>query len=70
MEVRDSSHPSIPLSAGAREASLTSQGLLKILKRTKSAIRVDGRWFVDPRVVERIVVARRVLGLDRRKTRA
>ncbi len=51
MAVRD--HQPIPLSAGARRASLTSQGLLKILNRTKSAISVDGRWFVDPGVVER-----------------
>ncbi len=56
MAVRD--HQPIPLSAGARRASLTSQGLLKILNRTKSAISVDGRWFVDPGVVERIVLAR------------
>jgi hypothetical protein len=55
----------IPLSAGARTASLTSQGLLKILKRTKNAIRDDGRWFVDPDVVEQIVQARRVLGTER-----
>jgi hypothetical protein len=55
----------ISLSAGAREAGLTSQGLLKILKRTGCAIRNDGRWFVEPGVVERIVAARRVLGTDR-----
>jgi hypothetical protein len=56
----------IPLSAGARTASLTSQGLLKILKRTNRAIRNDGRWYVDPGVVEQIVAARRVLGVERK----
>jgi len=57
----------IPLSAGARQANLTSQGLLKILQRTDSAIRDDGRWYVDPFVMNRIAQARRVLGLDRHK---
>ncbi len=60
----------IPLSAGARKTNLTPQGLLKILRRTKSVIRDDGRWYVDPNVVEQIVVARRVLGTDRKNFRA
>jgi hypothetical protein len=54
----------IKLSAGARRADLTPQGLLKILKRTHSAIRDDGRWYVDPDVIEQIVQARRVLGIE------
>jgi hypothetical protein len=56
----------IPLSAGARITSLTSQGLLKILKRTGCAIRDDGHWFVDSDVAERIVQARRILGIERK----
>ena len=51
----------IPLPAGAREANLTSPGLLKILKRTGKAIRDDGRWYATPEDVERIAAARRVL---------
>jgi len=47
-------------------AGLTSQGLLKILKRTGRAIRDDGRWFADPSVVEKIVTARKTLGIDRK----
>jgi hypothetical protein len=66
MTVTDGSQQPIPLSAGARMASLTSQGLLKILKRTKNAIRDDGRWYVDPAVVEQIAQARLVLGVDRK----
>jgi hypothetical protein len=59
--------PRIPLSAGARQTNLTSQGLLKILRRTDSAIRDDGRWYVDPVMIAQIAVARRVLGIDRSK---
>jgi hypothetical protein len=66
MAVTISKRPLITLSASARKASLTSQGLLKILKRTGRAIRDDGRWFADPDVVEQIVVARRVLGIERK----
>jgi hypothetical protein len=69
MAVAVRKRPLIKLAAGARRASLTSQGLLKILKRTKSAIRDDGRWFVDPDVVDRIVAARRLLGIDRQHSR-
>jgi hypothetical protein len=67
MAVAVNKRPPIKLSAGARRADLTSQGLLKILKRTNSAIRDDGRWYVDPDVIEQIVVARRVLGVERKK---
>jgi hypothetical protein len=55
----------ISLSAGAQLTKLTSQGLLKILKRTDSAIRDDGRWYADPERIDRIAAARKVLGLDR-----
>jgi hypothetical protein len=57
----------IPLSAGARQTNLTSQGLLKILRRTDSAIRNDGRWYVDPSIIDQIASARRVLGIQTRK---
>jgi hypothetical protein len=55
----------IPLSAGARQTNLTPPGLLKILQRTNSAIRDDGRWYVDLVTVEQIAAARRTLGIDR-----
>jgi hypothetical protein len=57
----------IRLSAGARQTNLTSQGLLKILRRTGSAIRDDGRWYVDQSVVDEISTARQVLGFARAK---
>lgn len=57
----------VPLAVGAKQAGLTSEGLLKILRRTGSAIRDDGRWYVDPTVVDQIATARRVLGVDRSK---
>ncbi len=57
----------IPLSTGARQTNLTSQGLLKILRRTDKAIRDDGRWYVDPVIITQIAAARRVLGVDRSK---
>lgn len=59
--------PRIPLSAGAQRTNLTSQGLLKILLRTDSAIREDGRWYADPSIIDQIVTARRVLGSARTK---
>jgi hypothetical protein len=59
--------PRIPLSAGAQRTNLTSQGLLKILLRTDSAIREDGRWYADPSIIDQIVTARRVLGSARAK---
>lgn len=60
-----SAQPRIPLSAGARRTNLTSQGLLKILKRTDSAIRDDGHWYADPERIDQIAAARQVLGLNR-----
>ena len=57
----------ISLSAGARKTNLTPQGLLKILRRTGSAIRDDGRWYADPAIINQIAAARRVLGIDRTK---
>jgi hypothetical protein len=56
-----------PLSVGARQTNLTPQGLLKILHRTNSAIRDDGRWYADPAFLDQIATARRVLGVDRNK---
>lgn len=56
----------VPLSAGARQTDLTPQGLLKILHRTNSAIRDDGRWYADQIVIDQIATARRVLGVGRR----
>jgi hypothetical protein len=52
---------------GARKADLTAQGLLKILKRTGSLIRDDGRWYCDPQFVNQVIEARRILGIDRAK---
>jgi hypothetical protein len=66
MTVTGSPRQPIPLSAGARRSNLTPQGLLKILKRTNRAIRNDGRWYVDQGVVEQIVAARRILGVERK----
>jgi hypothetical protein len=57
----------VSLSTGARKTNLTPQGLLKILRRTGSAIRDDGRWYVDPAIIDQIATARRVLGIDRAK---
>jgi hypothetical protein len=70
MIISDHSRLLIPLSAGAQTAGLTSPGLLKILKRTKSAIRDDGRWYVSPKVVEQIVQARHILGIERKSAEA
>jgi hypothetical protein len=53
----------IALPVAAQQVKLTAQGLLKILQRTGSAIRDDGRWYVDPAVVNQIITARKVLGL-------
>ena len=58
----------IRLSAGARLTNLTSQGLLKILRRTDSAIRDDGRWYVDPFIIDQIATAQRVLGVRAHQT--
>ena len=57
--------PRTPLSAGAKQINLTPQGLLKILKRTDSAIRDDGHWYAYAERIVQIAAARQVLGLDR-----
>ena len=57
----------ISLALGARKTNLSPPGLLKILKRIKGAIRDDGRWYVDPTIVNEIAKARQMLGLDRNK---
>lgn len=67
MRVATTHRRRIRLSAGARLTNLTSQGLLKILRRTRSAIRDDGRWYVDPSIIDQIAIARRVLGIARTK---
>jgi hypothetical protein len=54
----------IPLGHGARRLNLTPHGLLKILQRTNSAIRDDGRWYVAAATLDQIETARRVLGID------
>jgi hypothetical protein len=54
-----------PIPAESRRANLTPQGLLKILRRTGKAVRNDGRWYTDPADTDQIVIARRVLGLQR-----
>jgi hypothetical protein len=59
--------PRVSLSTGAKRTNLTPQGLLKILRRTNSAIRDDGRWYADQTVIEQIARARHVLGVDRGK---
>jgi hypothetical protein len=68
LPTRQPGRPRIPLAIGAHRTKLTTQGLLKILQRTNSAIRDDGRWYADPAVVDEIASARRVLGLDRHKS--
>jgi hypothetical protein len=60
----------ISLSAGAKQIGLTPQGLLKILRRTDSAIREDGHWFAKPERIDQIATARWVLGIDRNKSSA
>jgi hypothetical protein len=54
-----------PVPAESRRANLTPQGLLKILRRTGKAVRDDGRWYTDPADTDQIVIARRILGLQR-----
>ena len=65
MRVASKRQGMIPLSAGAQETNLTPQGLLKILLRTDSAIREDGRWYADPLIIDQIATARRVLGIEK-----
>ena len=52
---------------GARQARLSTQGLLKILKRTGRVTRDDGRNYCEPDFVARVIEAREVLGIDRKK---
>jgi hypothetical protein len=59
----------IALPVAAQQVKLTSQGLLKILQRTGNTIRDDGRWYVDPEVVDRIIAARQTLGLAADRSR-
>jgi hypothetical protein len=40
---------------------------LKILKRTGSVIRDDGRWYVLPDVLAQVIQARRILGIGAAK---
>jgi hypothetical protein len=66
MTVKSKRHQNLmPLSTGAQQAGLTSQGLLKILRRTGNAVRDDGHWYADPTIVDQIATARRVLGLEK-----
>ena len=60
----------IKLHDAAREADLSPHGLLKILKRTGSVIRDDGRWYVLPHVLEQVIQARRILGIGATKQSA
>jgi hypothetical protein len=57
----------IKLHDAAREADLSPHGLLKILKRTGSVIRDDGRWYVLPDVLAQVIQARRILGIGAAK---
>jgi hypothetical protein len=55
----------VPIRVGAERLGLTPAGLLKILRRTNSALRDDGRWFAKATTIDEIENARRVLGLSR-----
>jgi hypothetical protein len=55
----------IPIRIGAERLGLTPAGLLKILRRTNSALRDDGRWFAASTTIDQIENARGVLGLGR-----
>jgi hypothetical protein len=55
----------VPIRVGAERLGLTPAGLLKILHRTNSALRDDGRWFAKSTTIDNIENARRVLGLSR-----
>ena len=64
-EVFEYKSPSVPIRIGAERLGLTPAGLLKILRRTNSAIRDDGRWFAATATIDQIENARRILGLSR-----
>jgi hypothetical protein len=61
----ESQIPPVPIRVGAERLGLTPAGLLKILHRTNSALRDDGRWFAKSTTIDNIENARRVLGLSR-----
>ena len=52
----------IAVSRAAKELEMTSVGLLDLLKRTGSAVRRDGRYFVTAEKLEQIKLARKTLG--------
>ena len=60
-----SSEARVPLQMAAHKLGLTGHGLLKILKRTDTAIRFDGRWYVHQETLVSIDAARRTLGISR-----
>jgi hypothetical protein len=64
-EVSESKSSPVPIRIGAERLGLTSAGLLKILRRTNSALRDDGRWFAATTTIDQIENARRILGLSR-----
>jgi hypothetical protein len=63
--VLESKDSPVPIRIGAERLGLTPAGLLKILRRTNSALRDDGRWFAATTTIDQIENARRVLGLDK-----
>ena len=69
MSIQDQTANRIALPVAAQQVKLTAQGLLKILQRTGNTIRDDGRWYVDPEVVDRIIAARQTLGLAADRSR-
>jgi hypothetical protein len=64
-EILEFKGSSVPIRIGAARLGLTPAGLLKILRRTNSAIRDDGRWFAATSTIDQVDNARRVLGLSR-----
>ncbi len=70
MPITDAVPNRIPLPTGARDANVTPQGFIKILRRAGvHLIRDDGRWYVDPADVDRIIAARQTLGLAADRSR-
>lgn len=56
----------IPLRTAATHLEMSPLGLQKLLARTNSLIRDDGRWFVSIALIAKIQEARTVLGLKSR----
>ena len=56
----------ISLRAAAARLEMLPLGLQKLLARTNSLIRDDGRWFVDIAIIAKVQEARAVLGLKSR----